>query len=53
MNIVSASAFLMLVVSPFSMLDVGFQLSFAAVLGIIYVQPCSLPAHPAEKQDCR
>jgi competence protein ComEC len=39
MNIVSASAFLMLVVSPFSMLDVGFQLSFAAVLGIIYVQP--------------
>lgn len=38
-NIVSASAFLMLVVSPFSMFDVGFQLSFAAVLGIIYVQP--------------
>jgi len=39
MNIVSASAFLMLVVSPFTMFDVGFQLSFAAVLGIIYVQP--------------
>jgi competence protein ComEC len=29
----------MLVVSPLSILDVGFQLSFAAVLGILYVQP--------------
>jgi competence protein ComEC len=39
MNIVSASAFLMLILSPFSVFDVGFQLSFAAVLGIIYIQP--------------
>ena len=38
-NIVSASAFLMLVISPYNLFDVGFQLSFSAVLGIIYVQP--------------
>jgi competence protein ComEC len=39
-NIVSASAFLMLVFSPCSLFDAGFQLSFAAVLGIIHFQPC-------------
>ncbi len=39
LNILSASAFLMLVFSPLSFLDVGFQLSFAAVTGLIYIQP--------------
>jgi competence protein ComEC len=39
LNIISASAFLILVVSPFQLMDVGFQLSYAAVLGIVYVQP--------------
>ena len=39
MNILSVSAFLMLVFSPLSFLDVGFQLSFAAVSGLIYIQP--------------
>jgi competence protein ComEC len=39
LNVVSASAFLMLVLSPFCFLDVGFQLSYAAVLGIVYIQP--------------
>ena len=38
-NVISASAFLMLVISPFSFLDVGFQLSYAAVMGIVYFQP--------------
>lgn len=39
LNILSASAFIMLVFSPFCFLDVGFQLSFAAVFGLIYFQP--------------
>ncbi|MBN1415958.1 MAG: ComEC family competence protein [Bacteroidales bacterium] len=39
LNVISASAFLMLVISPFSLFDVGFQLSYAAVLGIVYMQP--------------
>jgi competence protein ComEC len=39
LNIICASAFLILLVSPLQFLDVGFQLSFAAVLGIVYLQP--------------
>ena len=39
LNIISASAFLILVISPFQLMDVGFQLSYAAVLGIVYIQP--------------
>ena len=39
-NILSISAFVMLLASPLSLFDVGFQMSFVAVLGIsIYFKP--------------
>ncbi len=37
-NILAATAFTLLVYNPFFLLDVGFQLSFAAVLGIVLWQ---------------
>lgn len=39
LNILSATAFLMLLYSPFWLFDVGFQLSFAAVAAILVIQP--------------
>lgn len=38
-NIVFVSAFLSLCYNPYWLADVGFQLSYAAVLGIIYLYP--------------
>ncbi|PSR52214.1 competence protein ComEC [Adhaeribacter arboris] len=38
-NILAATAFALLVYNPFFLLDVGFQLSFAAVFGIVFWQP--------------
>lgn len=38
-NIIAASAFLILIFNPLILFDVGFQLSYMAVLGIIYFQP--------------
>jgi competence protein ComEC len=38
-NIVLVSAFLSLCINPFWLADVGFQLSYVAVLGIIYLYP--------------
>jgi competence protein ComEC len=38
-NVLAASAFLLLLSDPFLLLSVGFQLSFLAVLGIVYVHP--------------
>jgi competence protein ComEC len=38
-NTIAASALLLLVVNPFMLLEVGFQLSYIAVVGIIYIQP--------------
>ena len=38
-NIISFAAFSLLVYDPFLIWDVGFQLSFLAVLGLIYLQP--------------
>ncbi|MFW5762025.1 MAG: ComEC/Rec2 family competence protein, partial [Cyclobacteriaceae bacterium] len=38
-NILAASAFLMLLVNPDVLFTVSFQLSYLAVLGIIYLQP--------------
>lgn len=38
-NTISASAVILLVVDPRLLSDVGFQLSYTAVLGIVYFQP--------------
>ncbi len=39
LNSVFSSFFLLLVIDPFKLFDVGFQLSYSAVLGIILFQP--------------
>ncbi|HET8964089.1 MAG TPA: ComEC/Rec2 family competence protein, partial [Chitinophagales bacterium] len=38
-NILSASAILLFLINPFMVMEVGFQLSFLAVLGILAFQP--------------
>jgi len=38
-NILSFSAFILLVIDPFYMANVGFQLSYFALLGILLIQP--------------
>ena len=38
-NVLSASAILLLIINPFLIMQVGFQLSYLAVLGILYIQP--------------
>ncbi|NDW08833.1 ComEC/Rec2 family competence protein [Dysgonomonas sp. 520] len=38
-NTIFAAAFLMLIFNPFSLFDIGFQLSFMAVISICYLQP--------------
>lgn len=38
-NIIAFAAFCLLLYNPFLIWDVGFQLSFMAVLGLIYLQP--------------
>jgi competence protein ComEC len=38
-NTISISAFLMLLIDPNYLFDVGFQLSYSAVLSIVYFQP--------------
>ncbi|MGB3467975.1 MAG: ComEC/Rec2 family competence protein [Cyclobacteriaceae bacterium] len=38
-NSLSVSAFLILLYNPYMLAEVGFQLSYAAVLGIVYLQP--------------
>ena len=38
LNSMSVSAFLILCVNPFWLVNIGFQLSFAAVLGIVYLK---------------
>ncbi|HMQ46837.1 MAG TPA: ComEC/Rec2 family competence protein [Saprospiraceae bacterium] len=38
-NTLAASAFFLLCFNPFLVFDVGFQLSYLAVLGIVYFQP--------------
>jgi len=39
LNALALAAFIILTVSPDSLYDVGFQLSFAAMLGILLIQP--------------
>ncbi|HNP19358.1 MAG TPA: ComEC/Rec2 family competence protein [Fulvivirga sp.] len=38
-NTLAASAFALLIYNPYLIMSVGFQLSFLAVLGIVYLQP--------------
>jgi len=38
-NTLSASAFFLLILNPLMLFDIGFQLSYVAVLGIVYLQP--------------
>jgi competence protein ComEC len=38
-NVLAASAFLILLFDPFLVMSVGFQLSYLAVAGIVYLQP--------------
>ena len=38
-NTLAASAFLLLVINPYLVMEVGFQLSYMAVIGIVYIQP--------------
>jgi competence protein ComEC len=38
-NTLAASAFILLVFDPFLLMEVGFQLSYIAVIGIVYLQP--------------
>ncbi|OAQ39637.1 hypothetical protein A5893_08590 [Pedobacter psychrophilus] len=38
-NIIAITAFAILIFDPFAIINVGFQLSFIAVAGIIYLQP--------------
>ncbi|RRN76693.1 ComEC/Rec2 family competence protein, partial [Pseudoxanthomonas sp. SGD-10] len=38
-NVVAISAFIILLIDPFSLMDIGFQLSFLAVLGLVYIHP--------------
>ena len=39
LNILALSAFLLLIIKPFYLYDIGFQLSYLAVAGLIVVQP--------------
>ncbi|MFD2515001.1 ComEC/Rec2 family competence protein [Pontibacter locisalis] len=38
-NTVAVAALVLLFINPYNLLEVGFQLSFLAVLGIVYLQP--------------
>jgi len=38
-NTLSASAFLLILLNPYIITEVGFQLSYIAVLGIVFIQP--------------
>lgn len=38
-NTLAASAFFLLLFNPYLIMDVGFQLSYIAVIGIVYIQP--------------
>ncbi len=38
-NTLAASAFLLLLFDPYLIMNVGFQLSYIAVIGIVYIQP--------------
>ncbi len=39
LNNLAFTAFIMLLIAPYAIMEVGFQLSFSAVMGIVYLQP--------------
>ncbi len=49
-NSVSASAFILLIINPYLITEVGFQLSYAAVLGIIFFQPRIVALFPVKNK---
>lgn len=38
-NILACSAFFLLLINPYLIMEVGFQLSYLAVIGIVFIQP--------------
>lgn len=38
-NLLAISAFFLLIYNPYNLLDVGFQLSYLAVIGLVYLHP--------------
>lgn len=42
LNVVLVSAFLLILIEPHRLMDVGFQLSYAAIIGIISLHPLAL-----------
>ncbi|HWB64096.1 MAG TPA: ComEC/Rec2 family competence protein, partial [Chitinophagales bacterium] len=57
-NILAASAVLLMLFNPLIIMDVGFQLSYLAVAGIVYLQPkiarlllIKIPSHPKHKKE--
>ena len=38
-NLLAISAFFLLIYNPYNLVDIGFQLSYLAVIGLIYFQP--------------
>ena len=38
-NLLAISAFFLLIYNPYNLVDVGFQLSYLAVIGLVYLQP--------------
>src|SRR5688572_4174986 len=47
-NTLAVAAFILLCFNPFYLLDVGFQLSFTAVIAIVYLQPKIYKLYAAE-----
>ncbi|GHV15320.1 competence protein [Bacteroidia bacterium] len=50
MHALFIAAFFMLLISPFSLFDIGFQLSFISVLAILYLHPKTLPLLKTENK---
>lgn len=48
-NTVAISAFCLLLINPYFLVNVGFQLSYLAVFGMIYFQPLLNPLWPIDK----
>jgi competence protein ComEC len=38
-NVIGIAAFVILIINPFNLIDIGFQLSFLAVMALVYLQP--------------